>query len=283
MARIKLLLMLAACMGAFLPAPALSPQKPPVAPASAGMRQPFSIGEKLIFQAQWNPPWYMFFLPSMEAREGELQLVGETVCKNRKALKVTFKARSSGRLMRLVGMKIEDEFLFLSDPETYCSLYVHQKIHEGKRKRQIEVEYLQNTHRLHIRAYDESVTPPRLQMDAIKDAVPACVYDPFTALYLYRKSDLRLQHVRTLMIGNDDKFRDVQAQVEKKEILDTVLGKLPAWNVSTTALKGDLFRSGGQLRIWFSADERKLPLQFEAKVNVGRVFGKLLSVENLSP
>jgi hypothetical protein len=83
-----------------------------------------------------------------------------------------------------------------------------------------------------------------------------------------------------MMIGNDDKFREVQAQVENKEVLNTVLGKLPAWNVTTTALKGDLFRSGGQFRIWFSADERKLPLQFEAKVNVGRVFGRLISVEN---
>jgi hypothetical protein len=279
MARIKLL-MVAACMWALLPAPALSPQEPPVAPSPPGMLQPFSTGEKLIFQAKWDPPWYMFFLPSMEAGEGELQLVGETLYKDRKALKVTFKARSSGRLMRMVGMKIEDEFLFLSDPETYCSLYVHQKIREGKRKRQIEVEYLQATRQLHIRTHDESVTPPRLQKDEIKDKVPACVYDPFTALYLYRKSDLRPQHVRTMMIGNDDKFKEVQAQVENKEVLNTVLGKLPAWNVTTTALKGDLFRSGGQFRIWFSADERKLPLQFEAKVNVGRVFGRLISVEN---
>jgi hypothetical protein len=82
------------------------------------------------------------------------------------------------------------------------------------------------------------------------------------------------------MIGNDDKFKEVQARVEKQEILDTSLGKLAAWNVYTTALKEGLFKEGGQFRIWFSADERKLPLQFEAKVSLGRVFGKLTSIGN---
>ena len=132
----------------------------------------------------------------------------------------------------------------------------------------------------HIRAFAESDTPPRLQKDETKDNVPACVYDPFTALYLYRTSDLRPQHVRTMMIGNDDKFQEIQALVEKQEMIPTVLGTLPAWSINTTALKGGLFRQGGQLRIWFSADARKLPLQFEAKVNIGRVLGKLISVEN---
>jgi hypothetical protein len=57
--------------------------------------------------------------------------------------------------MKLSGMKIEDEFLFLSEPETFCSLSVSQKIREGKRKRQIDVDYLRDTNQLHIRVLDE--------------------------------------------------------------------------------------------------------------------------------
>ena len=273
-------LIFAACLWAAIPAETRSPQESPSGAARPKTSQPFSIGERLVYLVKWDPPWYLFFLPNMEAGEVELQLLGETEYKNKKALKISLKAQSSGRLMKLSGMKIEDEFLFLSEPETFCSLSVSQKIREGKRKRQIDVDYLRDTNQLHIRVLDESVVPPKLQKDEIKDNIPSCVQDPFSALYSFRMSELRLHHVQTFMIGNDDKFKEVQARVEKQEILDTSLGKLAAWNVYTTALKEGLFKEGGQFRIWFSADERKLPLQFEAKVSLGRVFGKLTSIGN---
>ena len=90
--------------------------------------------------------------------------------------------------MKLSGMKIEDEFIFISEPETFCSLSVSQKIREGKRKRQIDVDYLRNTNQLHIREMDESVDPPKLKKDEIKDNIPPCVQDPFSALYFFRMS-----------------------------------------------------------------------------------------------
>jgi hypothetical protein len=216
----------------------------------------------------------------MEAGQAELQLGEEVEHKGKKARKITFTARSSGRLMMLANMKIEDEFIFLSEPETYCALSAYQKIREGKRKRQIDVDYLRDTRQLHIRVLDESITPPKVNRDEIKDNVPPCVYDPFSALYLFRTSDLRLQYVQTYLIANDDKFKEVRAHIDRQEMLDTALGKLSAWSINTTALKDGLFREGGQFRIWFSADERKLPLQFEAKVSLGRVLGKLISVRH---
>ena len=278
--RFARILLFAACLWTAIPAETRSPQKSPPGEDQPKTSLPFSIGERLVYLVKWDPPWYLFFLPNMEAGEVELQLLGETEYKNKKALKISLKAQSSGRLMKLSGMKIEDEFLFLSEPETFCSLSVSQKIREGKRKRQIDVDYLRDTNQLHIRVLDESVVPPKLQKDEIKDNIPPCVQDPFSALYSFRMSELRLHHVQTFMIGNDDKFKEVQARVEKQEILDTSLGKLAAWNVYTTALKEGLFKEGGQFRIWFSADERKLPLQFEAKVSLGRVFGKLTSIGN---
>jgi len=38
---------------------------------------------------------------------------------------------------------------------------------------------------------------------------------------------------------------------------------------------GGLFKEGGQFRLWVSADQRKVPLQFEVKVSLGKVVGKL--------
>jgi len=240
---------------------------------------PFPIGEQLVYGVRWDPPWYFFFLPTMDAGEVNLKLEGETEYHNKKALKILLLAQSSGALARMAGMKIEDEFVFYTEPKTLCALGVSRKIREGKRKRHIEVEYLRETNQLHILEIDESVTPPKVKKDEIKDNVPSCIQDPLSALYSFRTSQLRVAHLQTFVIGYDDRIKEVSSRVEKQEIIETPVGKFPAWKVTTISLMGGLFKEGGQFRIWFSADEKKIPLQFEIKVRLGKVLGKLEQVK----
>jgi hypothetical protein len=233
------------------------------------------IGEKLDYRINWDPPWYLFFFPSMHAGDAELQIVGETEYKNRKALKIVFTVHSSGILARLSGMEIDDEFIFLTEPDTLCTLSVSKKIREGKRKRQIDVDYLPESRQLHFREYDESVSPAVLKKDVLKEDIPLCVQDPFSALYSIRQLPFHPDFEHKSNVGHDDIVKEIQTRVEKLEALDTESGKVSAWKVKTVALMGGLFKNGGQFKIWFSADEKQVPLQFEAKVSLGRVLGKL--------
>lgn len=239
---------------------------------------PFSIGEHLVYLIKWDPPWYLFFLPAMEAGEVDLQLLGDAEYKNKKAWKIVFTAHSSGRLTKVAGMKIDDEYIFFTEPQTFCALGASEKLREGKRKRQIEVEYLRETNQLHFREMDDSVNPPKLKKDEIKSDIPSCVQDPLSALYFFRLSELRPDHDQKFVLGYNDRIKEVKAHVEKLESIETPAGKFNAWNVSTSALMGGLFKDGGQFKIWFSADQRKVPLQFEVKVSLGKVFGKLKSM-----
>ena len=243
--------------------------------AQQGTPASFPIGERLLYDVEWDPPWYLFFLPTMDAGEIDLQLEGEAQYKDKKALKIVFKAHSSGLLSRLAGIKIEDVFIFLAEPETLCSLKASKKIREGKRKRQIDVEYFRENRQLHIREMDESFDPPKLKKDAIKNDIPSCVYNPLSALYLLRMSPLQTKYARSFVIGYDDRIKEVESRVEKREKIKTPVGEFDAWKTRTTALMGGLFKEGGQFRIWLSADKRKLPLQFEVKVKLGKVLGKL--------
>lgn len=240
---------------------------------------PFKTGERLVYKIEWDPPWYMFFLPSMEAGEAELELAGETQYKNRTALKIVLRARSSGMLARMAGMKVEDEFVLFTNPESFCTIGLSTRIREGKRKRQIDVEYFGETGQLYIREVDEAATPPKVRKDEMKNNIPPCVHDPLSAVYLFRRAPLRVDYSQSMVIANDDKIQEVKVHVEKREQVSLASGKTAAWRVNTTALKGQLFRATGQFRIWVSADERRLPVQFEAKVNLGRVLGKLKSAK----
>jgi hypothetical protein len=237
----------------------------------------FSAGEHLVYVVKWDPPWYFFFLPAMEAGEIDLQLIGESEYNGNKAMKISFQAHSSGTLMKMTGMKIDDEFVFFTEPETFCTFHASKKIREGKRKRQIDITYLRETQQLRIRELDEAVVPPKLKKDETKDNIPPCVQDPLSALYFYRLSPLKVGHLQTFVIGHDDRVKEVSARVEKQENLETPAGSFSAWKVEVLSLMGGLFKEGGQFRIWFSADEKKIPIQFEFKVRLGRVLGKLKS------
>ena len=255
----------------------LSPSSQTPDAGNAEERVPFHIGERLTYTIKWDPPWFLFFLPAMEAGEAEILLAGETEYQNGKALKIAFKAHSSGALTKMAGMKVDDEYVFLTEPGTFCTLAVSGKIREGKRRRQIDVQYLRDSGRLHFRELDESTNPPKLKRDDTKSRIPPCVHDPLSALYFYRTSPLQIGRVQMLTIGDNDKVKEIRASVEKQEPISAPAGKFSAWKISTTALMGNLFKESGQFKLWLSADDRKAPVQFEVNTRLGRVLGKLKS------
>ncbi len=249
-------------------------------PLGAGSsRAPFATGEKVVFRVEWNPPWYLFFLPNMEAGDVEVRIAQELEYSGRKAIKITFKARSSGTFADLVGMKVDDESVYITDAETFCTLEATEKIREGKRNRDIQVVYFPDESRFHIREVDRAVTPNKVTKDEYKDNTPKCIKDVFSALLALRLREFNLGMMQKTVVGNAGKVKEVESIVEKKEVVSTPVGKFDAWRVNTVALLGSLFREGGQFRIWLSADQRKLPVQFEARVRMGRVTGKLEAAE----
>jgi hypothetical protein len=240
---------------------------------------PVPAGEKLFYSIYWDPPWYLFFFPSMHAGDAELSIEEGAEYQGRPALRIRFKVDSTGTLSKISGMEIHDEFLFLTDPETLCTFSASKKILEGKRKRTIDVQYLPQTRQLHMLDYDESVEPRKLKRDIVKDDIPECVQDPLSGLYDLRRRPLHDDAVIAIVLGHDDLVKQVESRVEKLVALDTTAGKVAAWRLRTISLVEGLFRRGGEFRIWVSADERQVPLQFEVKVKLGRVLGKLEKTE----
>ena len=237
-------------------------------------------GETLVYTIKWDPPWYMFFLPKMEAGEMTFKFQGIDEFKGKPALKIVVEARSSGSLAKLAKMEVEDVFQFYSDPETLCAKGSVSKIREGKRKRLLELEYFEDERRFHFLSLDESVTPPQVHKDITMDDLPPCVQDPFTALYFYSTLPLAKGYAKSMNIGNDDKVLEVHTRIESQESVETPAGKFTAWKIKTDALRGGLFREDGDFRVWVADDDRKALVRFDAKVRLGHVQGVLKSVEN---
>ncbi len=212
----------------------------------------------------------------MEAGSVEINLIPGVYFQDKKVFRITFSARSSGTLSKLTGFKVDDYYEFLTDPETFCTSWVTKKELEGKRKREIEVVYLPETRQLHIRDVDLAVSPPVVKKDTYIESVPPCVQDVFSAVYSLRTREISSDTRIRAMVGDNDRFKELESRVEKREILETPSGRYDTWRLNTISLMGGLFRQGGQFKIWLTADARKVPVQFEAKVSLGKVTGRLI-------
>jgi hypothetical protein len=258
--------------------PGACPETAPVAVPGAPSL-PYGPGETLRYKVVWDPPWYLLFLPQMEAGELQLSLGEATSYEHRPAARITFEARSSGTLASLTGLKVEDTFESLADPVTLCTYSVSKRVREGKRKRDIDVTYFPEAGRLHILETDVSKAPPQVNKDKFVDDIPSCVHDIFAAVYALRRADLYVGARHRWLLGDDDKVKTVETRVLRSEVIQGHTGPVRSFRIETVALLGGLFKNGGQFRIWLSEDSRRLPLRFEIQVKLGKAYGKLISVK----
>lgn len=274
--RIVAVVSLVVAAAGLLPVASISPAEAAGSPAAtvsgSGL---FAIGERLVYDVDWNPPWYLFFLPPMEAGKATLSLAEGTQYQGRRALKIIFTARSSGTLTKMAGITIDDYYEFTTDAETFCTFCVTKREREGKRMRDIDLVYMPDRRQLHLREVDVSTPVHRVLRDTDYDGIPPCVKDLFSALYSVRQTNLEAGSLTRVLVGENQTVKEVEVRVEKQERVSTPMGDYNAWRVNTIAVLGGLFKSGGQFRMWLSADERRMPVKFEAKVSLGKVTGSL--------
>jgi hypothetical protein len=238
----------------------------------------FPVGETLVYEVRWGPPAWMFFLPSISAGEITFIFQGQTAYKGKPAFKITADAISSGFLSSVAGITVEDSFESIVSAREFCSLQMSKKIREGKRQRDILLTFDPSNGTGHYLAYDVSRHPPmELKNESIQKA-PACVQDLLSAIYYTRLQDLRIGSKFGMAVSDNGTVKQVELKVDKQEMVDSPQGQLRALRTEAISVFGGLFQSGGTLLIWVSDDERRLPLKFEAKVKLGKVFGTIKKI-----
>jgi len=236
---------------------------------------PFGVGEFLAYRIDWHPPWFLFFMPPIEAGEVTLNLAAEVLHGGAKAFKIVFSAVSSGTLVRLFRLHVQDRYEVITDAQAFCTRRVSKTIREGRLKRDVEVLYMPDSRQLHKREVDVSTAVPKVLRDKDYDDIPSCVQDLFSALYSLRRQPLAVGSSYRFLVADDERIKEVEVRIERIEDVETPSGIFRAWRINTIAILGGLFKNGGQFRMWLTADERKLPVRFEVQVSLGKATGSL--------
>jgi hypothetical protein len=235
----------------------------------------FPEGETLVYEVRWDPPGWMFFLPTISAGEMTAQFQNHGEHEGKPAYKITLRAVSSGFLPKLTGISVDDSFESIVDASEFCSRQMTKKLREGKRQRDVFLTFNRERGKGHYVAYDVSKSPPvRLKDDEVKN-VPNCVQDILSAIYATRLKELKLGDKYPLTLSDDGEVKQLEVNVKNKEPVDAVAGRFPTLRLETISVSGALFKEGGTFLVWLSDDERKLPVKFEAKVKLGKVYGTI--------
>lgn len=237
------------------------------APAASAQTSsdPFAPGETLTFDVMWT----VF-------RAGQVTSSIRNVTQgNQDLYEITATARSEGFVSLLFD--VNNVFRASSDAQTLCSEKIVKTVNEGRRHRdtQIVFDYARKLALLDERDPSEPQAPAKhAEFD-----IPPCVEDIITSFYYLRRQRLEIGHNVELPVNDGNKTQRVIVEVQAREKVQTPLGTFDTLRVEPKVFNGLLKRKGSML-IWFSADQRHLPVRIKAVISVGTITGTLRTVTN---
>jgi hypothetical protein len=234
---------------------------PPAANPPGDAPAPFVPGERLEFQLRWTV---------VPAGKAVMEVMPMKTIDGSKVYHFRLTARSNG----FVDMffKVRDCIdAYATADMTHAVRYSHQQ-HEGKTRRQIKVDFDWNKE---MAIYNDG------GKDRQVDVLPG-TFDPLSVFYKTRMAEFRKDGMIQCPVSDGKKCVTGMAHIVKKEMITTSCG-----TYETYLLEPDLRDVGGvfekdknaKIRLWVTADERRMPVKIASKVAVGSFVGELISIK----
>ena len=115
--------------------------------------------------------------------------------------------------------------------------------------------------------------------------IPLYVNDIISAFYYARTIDYSTMKVNDLINLQNfykDKVYDLNVKYLGKEVIEVPAGKFECIIVEPLVQEGGLFKHEGNIIIWLTDDELKMPVKVRTKIVIGHVEAKLTKYEGLA-
>lgn len=163
---------------------------------------------------------------------------------------------------------LNNNYVSFVDPSTGLPYRARQEIREGSRVQNVTRDY--NT------PLGESAIPSKQTVDA-----PSASFDLLSALYRVRALPLAPGAVYTLAVQNGEAAYNVELRVTGRENLKTNLGSSAAI-VTQARVRGNPEADAYRVTVYFSDDERHVPLLITARHRAGEIRAEIASAEILT-
>jgi len=169
--------------------------------------------------------------------------------------------------------RVADRFNSYTDAKTLCSNKLIKHSEEGSHRRDttITYDYSRGKAVLEERSLNN-------QQKREENAIPGCVTDVVSGILYVASLPLQVGSTYTFPLNDGSKTVTVQAHVEGKEQIKTPAGTFQTLRVGPEGDSGTLLRNKGRIWIWYTDDDKHLPIQMRAKVFYGTVTIYLSSI-----
>lgn len=178
-----------------------------------------------------------------------------------------------------VFFKVRDLFESKFSPENGRPYYFHRDISEGKYK-------IKNT--FHFNPNYTINARVERKNSQIKDTLlkgRECTFDLVSLFYFARNidfSNIPAGVEQPISFAVDDEIFEMYYRFIGKEVKRIPgLGQFNTLKFAARVVAGEVFSGKEELIIWVTDDRNKVPLMFETPIIVGKVTGRITSVENL--
>ena len=217
----------------------------------------FQVGEQLTYEISWL---------NITAGTAVMAVNGAGTDGDRPLAKLITTTRSSPMITKF--FPVDNQVESIVDSATLLPEHLTFRRREGKKKEDIEYTFHQKEGTVTV---IKGGTTETLEMPPGTQDVISCLY--------YARSELSLQpgSVLTMNVHHDKKNRKVDVRVEVIEIVSGPWGEVETARVLVVMPFQGLFLNQGNIRVWFTNDDRRIPVRMKAKVIIGSIVADLVS------
>jgi hypothetical protein len=216
----------------------------------------FQVGEQLTYDISW------LYITAGTA----VMAIGDAGAEGTRPLvKLLTTAQSRPAITKF--FPVDNRVESVMNPATLLPEHLIFKRREGKKKEDIEYTFHQKEGRATV---VKGGTTETLE-------IPSGTHDVISCLY-FARNELSLQpgSSLTMNVFHDKKNRKVEVRVEDIETLSGPWGEVETARVLVVMPFQGLFLNQGNIRVWFTTDDRRIPVRMKAKVVIGSIVADLV-------
>lgn len=249
-----LFLVTAFLLSALSPNMSLSDQTPG-GPLAVPPPLPFSAGERLSYDLTWL---------GMRAGIATMAVQKNQSPDGRPQIVLSLVARSSPAVTKIYP--VENRVTSRVDIESFLPAHMTFTRREGKRSNDFDYTF----------RHSEGLVTAVKDGKSAELPIPSDAQDAISCLYYVRKIMPMVPGASLAMtVHHDNKNYKLEARVEALEMLKGSWGKRQTARVLVIMPFQGIFLNEGNIRVWFTTDERRVPVRMKAKVVVGSIVAEL--------
>jgi hypothetical protein len=177
----------------------------------------------------------------------------------------TIKTHATSASFLSLFYKVDDTAQSILYPDGHPKEYI-LKIREGFHRRHKVTQFHRNTDNGHHQVTYHNV----LDNEIIKVNLDKPAFDPLSAFHEMTTRNLMLGQSEFIDVYDNKKLWHTEIKILKKERINVLAGDFDTIVVKPMLKSEGLFRKTGEMHIWITDDDRKLPVLFTSKAVIGK-------------